>query len=123
MESMINLSDPDLADKWERMKLWIFGKSGSMVIDNGLEDHFSEQGSQRQAEAPTLEFSMEFKEDFGASPNDAAEAASRANTIYESLMPSLRKRAAQRLLVAIVTLDPQNKGVGQAEVLQKVGRF
>lgn len=66
---------------------------------------------------------MAFIEDFGAAPSNAAESISRANAVYESLVPSIRKRAAQRLLVTLALLDPTNKGVGQSVILAKIGRF
>lgn len=121
MTSVVSLEDPDLATKWERMGEWLSGRSGG---NTGLEPENSVvTGAMATADAPVLEFSMEFKEDFGAAPNNIAEYVGRADAVYEALVPSLRKRAAQRLLVAVATMDPNNKGVGQKEVLQKIGRF
>jgi hypothetical protein len=121
MESVVSLSDRDLADKWERMNEWLSGKSTSN--NTGFDVAGSGSSASGTAEAPTLTFSMEFKEDFGASPGNIGEYVSRADALYESLMPSLRKRAAQRMLVTIANMDPQNKGVSQKEVLDKIGRF
>ncbi len=121
MESVVSLTDHDLADKWERMNEWITGRSG--IINTGLDDGSPVLGSVATAEEPLLQFSMEFKEDFGGAPSNIGEYVSRADTVYESLMPSLRKRAAQRLLVTVATMDPTNKGIGQKEVLEKIGRF
>lgn len=121
MTSVVSLEDPDLATKWERMGEWLSGRSGG---NTGLEPENSVvTGAMATADAPVLEFSMEFKEDFGAAPNNIAEYVGRADAVYEALVPSLRKRAAQRLLVTVATMDPNNKGVGQKEVLQKIGRF
>ncbi|MFN8396357.1 MAG: hypothetical protein U0176_17160 [Bacteroidia bacterium] len=123
MESHVALTDLDLAEKWERMREWIYGRSGSSMINTGFDSPGSEGSSLPTEENPILEFSMEFKEDFGTNPSTAAEFASRADAVYESLFPSLRKRAAQRLLVTLSQLDPNNKGVPQNEVFQKIGRF
>jgi hypothetical protein len=122
MESVVSIDEPDLADKWERMREWIHGRGGANV-NTGFEEMGSSSIGSTQVDAPMLEFSMEFKEDFGGAPSNIGEYVSRADTVYESLMPSLRKRAAQRLLVTVATMDPNNKGVSQKEVLDKIGRF
>lgn len=120
METVVTLADHDLPEKWERMREWVQGRSGTM---NTGEEGSSSVSSSVGADAPVLEFSMEFKEDFGSTPENLAEAVGRAEAVYESLVPSLRKRAAQRLLVTLANLDPGNKGVSQKEVLDKIGRF
>jgi hypothetical protein len=117
METQIGLSDSNLVEKWERMNGWIFGKSAT------TSEGATEGGDSSAAAEANLNFSLELKEDFGDAPTNSAEFVKRANNVYESLVPSLRKRAAQRLLVTIVKLDPDNKGVGQNEVIQKIGRF
>jgi hypothetical protein len=121
MESHVNLADVDLAEKWDRMKEWIYGRSGQ--VNTGFDNESSSYSGSGGSTAEAHEISMEFIEDFGATPSNTAEFVNRANTVYEALAPSLRKRAAQRLLVALATMDPDNKGVGQGEVLQKIGRF
>jgi hypothetical protein len=120
MESIVSLSDADLADKWVRMSEWLSGKAHSST---GFEEGNESATSIASTDEPVLSFSMEFKEDFGAAPANIGEFVARADTLYESLMPSLRKRAAQRMLVTIANLDPNNKGVSQKEVLDKIGRF
>jgi hypothetical protein len=122
MESRVSLSESDLAEKWPRMQEWLSGKVGGGNINTGFDSGQIGESDTGNV-APPLEFSMAFIEDFGAAPSNAAESISRANAVYESLVPSIRKRAAQRLLVTLALLDPTNKGVGQSVILAKIGRF
>jgi hypothetical protein len=123
MESLVSLSESDLAEKWPRMKEWLSGKQEGRITNTGFESGQRSEAAGGGDGAPNFEFSMAFIEDFGAMPSNAAESIARANAVYESLVPSLRKRAAQRLLVTLALLDPTNKGVGQSMVLSKIGRF
>jgi hypothetical protein len=119
MDTLVGLSDAGLVEKWDRMKEWVFGKGASNFSpDNGYD------GSSSAAQSEVvLSFDMDFMEDFGAAPSNSGEFVKRAETVYESLVPSLRKRAAQRLLLSVAKLDPDNKGVGQDRVLEDIGRF
>ena len=119
MDSLVGLSDAGLVEKWERMKEWIFGRDAS---DFSPDTGYDGSSSASQA-APMLAFDMNFVEEFGAAPSNASEFTKRAETVYESLVPSLRKRAAQRLLLSVAKLDPDNSGIGQDKVLEDIGRF
>ncbi|MEM7040048.1 MAG: hypothetical protein AAF570_23960, partial [Bacteroidota bacterium] len=122
----VGMSDPEIVDKWDRLNEWITGEKRNPGVggDDGS-SRFSSGGSSAAAAAPAerVEVSMDLVEDFGEAPESATEYVARAEHIYTSMAPPIRKRVAQRLFTELHAMSPDNSPVNHEELIKSVGRF
>ena len=101
-------------ERWDRLQEWVYGKkrgeaSPTEAVTNGYD--------------PAVEISLDLKEDFGETPENAGEYADRAEAIYASLAPPTRKRAARHLLTQVAIMGKEGNPVNPNELISNVGRF
>ena len=120
----VGMSDPEIVDKWTRLNEWVNGPGagGPTMQDDGTGSRERAAAHSQPAIAPE-EVSMDLVEDFGDAPDNSEEYVARAEKIYTTMAPPIRKRVAQRLFVALHNMSPDNSPVNQNELIKGIGRF
>ncbi len=121
----IELSDPDIVEKWSRLKEWVYGLapgSGGTTSPDAAAHSAAFGGETSGAEA-AADVDLSLKEDFGEVPQEAKALVHRAESVYASLAPAMRKRVAKRLMVYIAKKAGANGTVKTSEIKSGIGRF
>ncbi|HHG85345.1 MAG TPA: hypothetical protein ENJ82_11420, partial [Bacteroidetes bacterium] len=115
--TLVALESEVLVERWDRMKEWVLGKAQAGDGEQG--GGYSGGGAFHEPS----QVSMDLVEEFGDDPDSASEYAERAEAIYSSLVPPVRKRAARHLMVNIAIMGRDGNPVNPTELMAKVGRF
>lgn len=124
----IELAKVELVDSWTRLSEWVHDKPPGSLRGTTSEGRSSlaEESTvsstiTSSVSTPTREVDMSLREDFGDVPDDTKGLVKRAEAIYASLTPSIKKRVAKKVLVFIGKAG--DKDITSKEVIKGIGRF
>lgn len=123
----IELSDPDIVEKWTRLKEWVYdlppGSGGSTNPDDAARSAAFGGGDAADAAAAAADVDLSLKEDFGEIPQESKALVHRAESVYASLAPAMRKRVAKRLMVYIAKKAGADGTIKTSDIKSGIGRF
>lgn len=115
----LELANVDLVDKWKRLYEWLNNLApGGFSAATGIESS-GDGGDSGGADYASLDLTLK---DFGDKPSDASGLVARAENIYASLVPSMRKRVAKRIMVYMAQ-NAGTDGLPSTEIKSGIGRF
>ena len=120
----IHLSDPEIVEKWTRMKEWVYDLppgSGSNTAPDAAARSAAFGGEETFSSPEPVDMSL--KEDFGEIPKESAALVHRAETIYNSLAPAMRKRVAKKIMVYVANKAGADGTVKTSDIKSGIGRF
>ncbi len=121
----IEISDLDIVEKWPRLKEWVFGLSPGSGKSTSPDSatYSTDLGDGAPPAEALAEIDLSLKEDFGDVPQEAKELVHRAESVYASLAPVMRKRVAKRLMVYVAQKAGADGSIKTSEIKSGIGRF
>ena len=120
----ISLSDPEIVENWPRLKEWVYDLppgSGSNTAPDAAARSAAFGGGEMSSSPEPVDLSL--KEDFGEIPKESAALVHRAETIYNSLAPAMRKRVAKKVMVYIAKKAGADGTIKTSDIKSGIGRF
>lgn len=121
----IELAKSSLVDEWTRLSEWVLNKPAGSLSGTTAEGRSTLTGGAASTvvssvSTPTREVDLSLREDFGDLPEDTQGLIKRAEAVYSSLTPSIKKRVAKKVYVHIAK---SKDGIPPKELKAAIGRF